>query len=196
MSDRVVTPKCRLSYPKLLKPELNKMSGKVEFSTTLIFPKDADLGPMLALANAAGVAMWGSDKASWPANRRSPFRRGDEPGKADVEGYGPDVVFTSVKQDPDKGKPRIVGPDLKDVTDPGEVYPGRWCIAAVRAYAYTKGRPGIAFGLVNIQLLDHDTPLGGAGPVDPEDDFVAVKIAGNAAPSAAPAGGKIDPFDV
>ncbi len=177
-ADRVTTPKGRLSYPKLLKAEINSMSGVLEYASVLIFPEEGtDFGPLKRLAEAAGIKLWGLDKSKWPANRRSPFRRGDEPGKVGIEGYGPGKIFISCKQDASKGRPQVVDHNGNAVIDASECYPGRWARFSVRAYAYTKGTPGIAFGLVNVQLLDHDDALGGAGPVDPANDFGAVQIA-------------------
>lgn len=175
MSRRITTEPGQLSYPKLLKPALNELNKKLEYSSVLIFPEGTDLTELKKLAFEAAVEKWGADKAKWPANRRSPFRRGEE--KPDSDGYGAGKVFITAKQDPDRGRPTVVDHEMQDVIDPSEVYPGRWARFSVRAYAYSAGgNNGVSFGLVNVQLLDHDTAFGGSGPVNPDDDFEPVPI--------------------
>jgi hypothetical protein len=56
---------------------------------------------------------------------------------------------------------------------PDEVYGGRWARASVSVYWYDNTSKGVGLGLSNVQLLDHDDPLGG-GRVAAESEFEAV----------------------
>jgi hypothetical protein len=57
------------------------------------------------------------------------------------------------------------------ITDPREVYSGRWARAKLDSFAYDrKDGKGVSFGLINVQLLKHDTKFGGAVS-DPNKDF-------------------------
>lgn len=181
----IMIPECRMSYPKVFKPELNKLNGKMEYSFVGLFNEKSDLTRMKALAQLALEATWGKDPTQWPPVLKSPFRDQNERAKfvegkkilppGYVEGHK-FVNFKSTK------RPGIVDQNVQAIIDESQIYGGCWVQATVRAYTYDqKGNRGVAFGLINIQKIRDGEPLGGGST--PEQDFAPI------AGAAAPAGG-------
>jgi hypothetical protein len=81
MSTRVVTGKCRFSYFNALASRKNELSGKEEFSTQVLVPKD-DTVTVAALKAAAKEALFAKFGDKIPKNVRNPLR--DEIGRAHV----------------------------------------------------------------------------------------------------------------
>ncbi len=173
-----MTPPFRVSYPNVFKAKKNDLSGQDEYSIVALFPKDADLKPLVAAAEAAMKAEWGEDKKKWPANIRSPFRKQEERAKTDEttgrkvlpSGYTEGAVFLNLKS---KQKPGLVNQKREDIIDDTEFYAGCWARATVSCYAYDKkGNRGVSFGLQNIQKVKDDEPL--SGRTTAQDDFEAL----------------------
>jgi len=166
------TPKFRVSYPNVFKPQLNKMSGKTEYSVVALFSKDADLKALRKAADEAVIEKWGADKTKWPKNLKSPFRDQAEREKEGVmpAGHEKGAVFMNLKS---KNKPGVVDQNVQAIIDESEFYPGCWAIASVKAYAYDQaGNRGVSFGLNNIQKVKDGEPFSGRSKA--EADFAPI----------------------
>lgn len=163
---KCMTPKARLSYPKLFKAEaFNGQDAK--FSTVLLIPKlpKEGMNPLVNAMNNAGKEKLGADKTKWPQGLARPFNDGDT--KQDKEGYA-GHWFINVKA---KNKPVVLGPD-KEVLEEGSplVYPGCYARASLLAYTYEyMGKKGFGFYLRGVQILrERGKPLSSAANVEKE----------------------------
>lgn len=162
---QIVTPVFRMAFPNLLAPR-EDMSKRLCYSVVALFPEGTDLTNMKRAAKAAAAAKWGDDEAKWPQGLNSPFTDGNTKGKTDGngtfrvwKGYE-NTTAVSFKRIASLDAPVVVLGTDQLVTDPKEVYGGRWARAQVNAFAYEKGKErGIAFGLNMIQLREHDEPF-------------------------------------
>lgn len=169
--DNVITPICRLSFPHLFIAVANKDSDPNDkrFSASFLIPPQFDLTLLKQDATRAAKEKFG-DKI--PSSFKSPFK---DAGEYEYEGYNKGWKLLRATA---TSRPTILiqkGKELVKLTedDGSEVYPGRWCIATLRAFGYDKkGGKGVAMGLNNILLLDHDEPLGGR--MRAEDEFEAI----------------------
>lgn len=167
-SGNVVTPKARMSFPSLFTPRTPPGSDKAKYQLSLLIPADCDISLLKQAAQKAAKEKWG-DKM--PKQLKSPFL---DAGDHEYEGYVAGMVLIRANS---LQKPGVINAAGEHVTDESEVYPGRWCCASLRAFAYdTSGNRGVAFGLQNVQLLDHDEPIGGRSRA--EDDFEPVPVEG------------------
>ena len=160
----IITPKARMSFPNLFRPRAAQGSDKEKFGVALLIPPTADVKLLKDAAAKAAKEKWGDNL---PSKLKSPFL---DAGDHDREGYdeGWLLVRASTLQ-----RPGIVNAAGANVTEESEVYPGRWCLASLNAFAYdSSGNRGVSFGLQNVQVLDHDEPIGGRSR--PEDDFESV----------------------
>jgi len=182
-SGDIWTPRCRMLWPALFEPERfrDDPPDKIQkHAITLLVPKGSNIEVLKKEAARVAGEKW-NDPASM--NLRSPFISvAGQPKLAEhAEDYP--IMLRARSIDP----PGVVGPDGKRVNDPSLVYGGRWCVVTLQAFAYeTKGNRGVSFGLQNVQLLDHDEPLGSAR-VRAESEFQPVEISSGNADSAAPA---------
>jgi len=176
----ITTPEFRVSYPKVFKPDMNKLSKKLEYSVEALFPKGADMKPMQAIAEAACVNKFGADKTKWPKNIRNPFRDQAEKEKEGklADGLVKGAVFMRFKCDGEKHRPAIVGRKLEPITEEHQFYAGCWAKASVGAFAYNQaGNAGVSFGLNSLQFVKDDTPFSGRPSI--EDAFEAIEEDGN-----------------
>ena len=132
MSENVMTPEFRVSYPNLLEPRLNDLNGKMEYSVVALFKKGEDLSKLKVMAENAVVEKWGADKTKWPKTLRSPFR---DQGERESDGYEEGAVFINLKSNQ---RPGVVDANVQTIIDPSQVYPGCYGRATVRAYAYAQ----------------------------------------------------------
>ena len=191
----ILTPKGRMSFVTLLEPRQAKGSDKKKFSISLLIPADADISLLKKAAADAAKAEFG-DKL--PPKLKSPFLKAEEQISEKTgqlwAGYEPGMIVIRATA---LTRPGIVHPNgaaLAEGDIAKEAYSGRWACVSLRAFAYSvDGNKGISFGLQNIQLLDHDEPLGG-GRVAAEDEFEPAgdSFAGSSSSRGAPAGD--DPF--
>lgn len=180
---RIITPKFRVSYPHLFTPRKANEKSEPKYSITALFTDDPVVPPgsgtldeMKRLALQAAFDKWGetedTKKKIKSGKIRMPFLTPDEgqyPDEFTVmirlsasEDFKPGVVDRFKGSD---GKPRVI-------TDPGEVYPGCWARASVRAFAYSNsGNNGVSFGLNNVQKLGDDTRFDSRKAA--QDDFEA-----------------------
>lgn len=178
----LLTPKCRMVYPALFEPRSMKGSdNKPRYEVTLLVPKAANIDVLKAAAQEAAKEKFGADVGK--IKLRNPFlRTGDYPRLGEYADDYPTMIRANAKRE---FPPQVVRPDGRTPeTDSSQVYGGRWCRLALRVYSYAEsGNKGVAFGLVNVQLLDHDDPIA-ANRVKPEQDFEAVEVAGGATADA------------
>lgn len=169
----VTTPLVRLSYANVFKPRENALSKKQEYSAALLFKKGEDLSALKRAMTAALEKKFGKNKSEWPQQLRNPFRDQKDRGRMVdgklvlPDGYEEGAVYINVRSDQ---KPGVVDKNLQPILDETEVYSGCWCHVSVNAYAYdAMGNKGAAFGLMNIQKVKDDAPLGSR--TTPEMDF-------------------------
>ncbi|MCA9339693.1 MAG: DUF2815 family protein [Candidatus Saccharibacteria bacterium] len=181
----IVTPEFRVSYPNVFKAQVNKLSGREEFSIVALFPKGADLSKLKAAAQEAMVKKWGSDKAKWPKNIRSPFRdQGERAKEVDGKmvmpaGHEEGAIFLNLKS---ANRPGVVDQNVQDIIDESQFYAGCFARASLNAYAYDQaGNRGVSFGLGNIQKTKDGDPLGNRAR--PEHEFAPIKTEGGSAAS-------------
>lgn len=178
----VLTAEGRLSYPNLLQPGTQTNpdgSTKERYSTSLLFPVGTDISALEEAIDLAAKAKFGNDyKKKYPKFKLPILAVSDYPAiGVDAEAF-PTLIRTSA--DPQYGKPDVVNMKLAPVTDPGQVYAGRWARITVTVFAYDKaGNRGVSLGLNNVQLLRDDEPLGG-GRVKANKQFDVVGTSDNA----------------
>jgi hypothetical protein len=168
-------PEGRLSYPNILKPRLNKLSNKMEYSVDIYLPPGTDIGPIKKQFEAACIDKWGPDKSRWPKNLRLPLKRMEDKMKdgSPNAGLEPGGYVLATKNE---RPPAVVDAQVQKVLDPNKVYGGVWAIVCVRAFAYAPMgvNPGISLSLQAVQIVRDGEPFGGGGPVKPESVFVKV----------------------
>ena len=172
---KVITPKFRVSFPNVFTAQVNKLSGKEEYSLTALFAKDADLTELKHAANAAITKKWGPDKSKWPTNLRSPFRDQGERKKEGAlpAGYEEGAIFLNLKS---RTAPGVVDEKVQPILDENQVYSGCYGRASINAYCYDHaGNRGVAFGLTNFQKMGDGEPLSGRSL--PTQDFKPIESA-------------------
>lgn len=188
MSENVITPEFRVSYPNLFQPRLNDQSGKMEYSFVALFAKGADLSALKKEAQRALLEKFGAEKLKDPAfvqRLRSPFR---DQGIRQSDGYVPGAIFVSLKS---TQKPGVVDAQVKPIIDPSQVYAGCYGIASVRAFAYdAKGNVGVSLWMQNFQKTRDGDSL--TGRLKPEEEFEPIAAATEEATGAAGAPGIFD----
>jgi hypothetical protein len=171
-SGNIITPKARLSFPQMFTAKTPPGSDKAKFGCTLLIPPTADISLLIEAAKKCATEKWG---AELPKKLKSPFLKAED---YEYEGYEQGWVVlrpTSLQ------KPGLVDASGNNVDEESQVYPGRWCVASLRPFAYdTNGNRGVSFGLQNVQLLDHDEPIGGRARAEDEFEPVATAEAGAA----------------
>lgn len=169
----VLTPKFRVSYPSVLKPKLNELNGKQEYSLVALYDKNADLSGLKKAAQAALIEKFGSDQKKWPKNLKTPFR---DQGEKEKDGTMPSgmekgAIFMTLRT---TQKPGLVNQAREDIIDSSDFYAGCYARALVSCYAYSqKGNAGVAFGLQHVQKVSDGEPFGNRVKV--EDAFEAIE---------------------
>lgn len=199
MSKSIITPEFRVSYPKVFKPEPNKLkNNELEYSVTALFPKGADLTALKKAAQEAAIEKFGEPRAKLLASQgklRLPFRDQGEKAKID-EATGKEMlppahekgaIFLILRT---KQKPGVVDQNVQDIMDSTQFYGGCYANASLTVYAYERGgNTGVNFGLKNIQKTRDGEALGG-GKTKPQDDFAPIEGVGGG--QAADAGSLFD----
>lgn len=157
-STKVITGRVRGSYVNVFEPRVSQLSGKSEYSITLLIPK-SDTATVKAIRDAceaAANAKWGSKR---PPRVDSPLRDGD--GERPSGGmYPPECAKHFVLNAKTTQRPGVVDKQLRDVIDTLEFVSGDYCRASLNFFAYdTSGNKGVAAGLNNIQVLEKGDPL-------------------------------------
>ena len=168
---KVVTPVARLSFPSLFKatkPKGAPAEQEPKYGCTLLFEEGEDLTALKRAAAQAIKDKWGDEK---PKDLRLPFR---DQGEKDYDGYEDGAIFITASS---KQRPGVVDGKLNRIEDEEDIYPGCFVRASVRAFAYggkgTGFKPGVSFGLQNIQKVKDGEQLGGR--MKPEDEFEKVE---------------------
>lgn len=177
-----LSPVGRVSFHSVFQATAMEDNQEKKFGVTLLFPKKMQgdqlklFQAMVAEANRVCKEKFDVDlKGKYKGKPiRSPFRDGSE--KEHLDGYDENVVFVRFSG---RAKPHVVGPDKSPITD--EFYNGCHARVSYTVYAYTKGTPGVAFGLVNVQKVK-DGESFGIGRSDPDNDFDTVDDAEDSAP--------------
>jgi hypothetical protein len=192
---RILTPPFLLSWPYLFKPQaaMEGNDGPPKYGITMVFKKGntkQDLGFMAACARIVAKKKWGSDGFNVMAKKlRSPFRDSDEEGKGEKYKEMAGTIYVAAKS---AELPGVLGLDGQaivagDAERMALVYSGCLARATLSCYAYEKsGNKGVAFGLLNLQVLAHGKRLGGGMPAG--EDF-------KAAPEVADLGGLVEAPD-
>ena len=150
-----ITPYFRAAFVHIFKAASSFENQEPKFSTVMLFPPDADLGPMKAAALAAAKDRWPNEL---PQGMKNPFRNAAE--KSHLAGYEEGWTFVTATS---MNKPGAVDQSRKPLVEAeGKLYAGVWCRADVNAFAYDKaGNKGVSFGLNNIQLVRDGEPFVG-----------------------------------
>jgi len=162
---RVLTPKFRVSYPHVFKPQAPKPGDKLKYSITMLFPKNADLSGLKEAMKQAKIAAYGPNKSEWPSDLQSPVNDGDDPKYADNEGYkGHWVIKASSNEDQ---KPGVVDENVEEILDQSKFYAGCYARAHLLAttWEYMK-KHGVMFILDHVQKLGDGKAFGGKKPAD------------------------------
>lgn len=169
----IMTPKGRILYPNLFTPTQVKGQGKSKYRISLLLPKKAGIDLLVDTIDEIAKDKLGSKfkTAKW---RNPLIRTEDEPRFAELADDFPFMIRPN-----SDNRPQVVGPSLRVITEDqeaDEVYGGRWGRVSINPYWYSADKspvPGVGLGLSNVQLLDHDDPLGG-GRVSADAEFEAV----------------------
>ena len=176
----VTTPRFRLSYPAIFEPQLNKLSGKMEYSCQALFESSADLALVKAAAENACINEWGPDKKKWPANFKHPFKsqkaliESAEKKGQNHDYLDPKAIYMTLKTSATgkNGKPNppptVVGKNPKEIiTEESKFYAGCWAKASINAGTYSKGgNSGVTFYLNACQFVGDGEPFSGKPSVE------------------------------
>lgn len=173
---KVRTARGRLSYPQVFAPNED---GK--YATSLLFHKSADLSALNEAIDLAAKELFGPDVAKkYPKLKRPILNTAESPAiGVDAEEF-PFFIRTSTKAGDGKPKPQVVDREVDPITEPHEVYAGRWAMLTIVVKAYDRdGNKGVTCYLGNVQVLDHGDKLGGgSGPAS--EEFAAVPVSDSA----------------
>lgn len=180
----LVTPKFRVSYPKVFKPEYNKLAKRDEYSVVALFPKGADLEKMKEAALEVGKAMFGPNPKKWPKNFKSPFKdqgerekENDDGTTALPDGYVKGAVMVQMKS---KNKPGLIDQQKNPIEDESEFYAGCWARANVYISAYEIDggvNRGVSIALNHLQKVADGDPFSGRPKA--EEVFEAIEESGD-----------------
>lgn len=155
----VRTPIGILSFPVLFTPRPRAQGGEPVFAINLLFDKTAQADKAFGdLRRAIAECIdekWGKGKAAdrdFVKGLRLPFRRTQE---KQYKGYDIDGGIYIAPWS--NNRPGIVDARLRDITVPGDVWPGQLARATVNPFAYaTSGNRGVSLGLNNVQICKTD----------------------------------------
>jgi hypothetical protein len=160
----------RLSYPNLFTPKSGPEGGKAAYSASFLLDKKRNAEDIAAIRTAIEAAK----KAQWngkPVTLKGTCLR-DGAEKEGVDGYGPDVMFISARNEK---RPGVVGPDLTPLTaDDNKPYAGCYVYATIRVWAQdNKFGKRVNASLRNVQFVKDGAPFG-EKVVSAEEDFEAI----------------------
>jgi hypothetical protein len=201
-SGNIITPRGRMYFCTIAEKFISKSDkakGKTmekdgKYSVSLVVPPEVDLTALRTAIKAKAEEKWG---AKLPANLKSPIRKCSE--VMDDEGHPKfpvemanfhQIAANTFRQQPnivdDKGRKlnELIGIETKEemlqrLRD--ECYSGRWARISVNpGFFDTDGNRGIKLWLQNVQLFEHDEPIGGGRNARAEDDFAPVGTSADA----------------
>lgn len=154
----------RLSFPHLFKPHTPKKypDAKPKYSSTLLFPKGADLSALIEACERKAAEQW---PAQWKARRNKilPFL---DQGEERFEGYVAGAKFIRSTADQ---RPEVLLRDAKTPAAETDVFPGVWALVTVHPFVNTY-KDTISLGLGNVLVLGGTERLGG-GAARASDEF-------------------------
>lgn len=156
---KIITPVGRASFPNLMKPKLNQMSGKSEYSVDILFDKKTDISVLKDLVDRTIKEKWGTKT---PKVLKNPIKDGDGV-KNNGEPHGPEYhghFFITIKN---TRKPGVVDAQNQDILTEEEIYGGCFIRASVNAFAYDRsGNRGVSLSLNNVQKVKDGEAFGSA----------------------------------
>ena len=183
--NKIILQTVRLSFPQLWRAKAFKPTDEPSFSASFIMDKEADAEQILdmrKLMTKVAHDKWGP---TIPKGVKLCLRDGAEPGKEDVDGYGPTIMFVSSSS---KKKIPLVDEDVAPLSeDSGKPYAGCYVNASLRVWAQDND-----YGKrVNAQLLAIQFVLDGEAfgeaRIDVNEEFGAVERAGGESTAEQPA---------
>lgn len=170
MSERqpdVCTPIGRALYPNLLEARENKLNGKVEYDTIILFNKGQDLSVLEKAIDAARKAKW--PKAEPPGyknpikDQKDLARMTDDGDVVQPPGTEPGAKFIRAAS---KFGPDVIDGSKSPVTDEKDIYSGCYIRAMVNPfpYAHESGTKGVKLCLGNVQVIAKGERIGGGRP--------------------------------
>lgn len=173
---RVVTGKCRLSYPHLFETHAMEGDNRKSYSASILIPKREldkwETKKRIDTAIQAAIEKGKSKKWNGriPSNLWNPLRDGDEERPNDPAYRG--CWFLSAKTTPPK-KPQLLelteNNVKNEVLDPDELYAGCWCRFVLEFYPFNNKMNGVAVGLIAVMKVADGDRLDGW--TDARDDF-------------------------
>lgn len=166
--DSIITCLARTSYVYVQKQKPNKRDpdAKKKYEISLLIPPGFSISLLKKDVQKVIDEKWGEKV---PGRLKMPF---SDAGDYKYDGY--EAGWTRIRAT------SIVKPTVLDgldgnakITDDDDpaIYPGRWALATLKAFAYvTDENKGVSFGLNNLKLMYHDEKLGG-GRTSAEDEF-------------------------
>lgn len=193
MSDNIITPKFRVSFPNVFRPGKPAQPGaEPKYSITMLFPHpskmsaadksayDTFLAVVKKKADEVLREKFGGkmDNEAFRKSLKKPFR---DQGEKAFEGYEEGALFANASS---KQKPGLIDANRQDILEDQYFYPGCYARASVRVFAYdNSGNRGWSLGLQNVQKLAEGDPLGGRTKAT--DDFEPVASEGGAVSTGA-----------
>ena len=160
----VVTNDVRFAYLNVVTPRQNKLSGKEEYSCTLLISKEdkETLDKVNGAIDFAKNQKWPGKQLTFKNQCLKDGDGLDSEGRPYPEEYH-HCFALNVKAKVDF-KPKVVNENREPIEFPEEFKSGDYGRAVIRAYAYdAPGNKGVAFGLNAIQKRTDGDPLNG-GP--------------------------------
>jgi len=169
LSIKVVIGPCRISFPHFFEPAETDNGDR--YQANFLFPPNWKKQPdykkfMDALWDVTEDEF--GPESDWPSSKQNRWpdevvRKAEE---KDYAGYKPGWFFIKAASRDPIG---IVDANREEVTNPREVYGGRWARISVTVKAYDNKSKGVGVYLNSVQVLDHDEQFGGRGPA--KNDF-------------------------
>lgn len=176
----LVTPKFRVSFPKVFEPEFNNLSKKDEYSISALFDKNEDISELKNAARKVCEDAWGPDPKRWPKKWKNPFKDQLEAEKENEDGssFMPDgyVKGATMIRMKSKNQPGVVDKKKKPILDAEEFYAGCYARADVyiSVYEVEDGLSvGVSVSLNHLQKVADGEPFSGRRKA--EDAFSAIE---------------------
>lgn len=168
-SEDLLTPPFLAAFAHVWEPRAFEPGDPLKYQLSMIFAADA-IGELKKAATAVARQQWGDDI---PANMKSPFIDAGLPQHAKHDGFEAGKVFIRATSNEDR-PPKIVGPDVRPLTEKSDFYSGCTAVAYVNFFAWERRTGcGISCGLQMVQKIRDGEPLG-SGSADPSSVFTAV----------------------
>ena len=178
---KVVTPKFRVSYPHIFKPQkpLAGSTGNPKYAITMLIPKviegtaaekaahQAKIDAIKTVVKEALIKEWGTDASKRPKGLKNPVRDGDtDPTYSDKPECKGMLVLTARNET----KPGLIDANMQPILSEKEFYAGCYARATIQAFAYNHPmNKGIALSLQNVQKLEDGAAF--TSRARAEDDF-------------------------